>query len=363
MTSAIWGGCGMTGKCHHQGRHNKGMLHGSLPCECHASDTRIGGKAKHGAPRKPGRRDDHRMHPRLGGLQTSLHDARHNLQLGPSSPKPRHHWLWTGKHHLHLEPAGQRESRRGTSSRSRARPWELAGLARYPNPPHGLVHSPPPPRGKRPQLIPAHHQKVAGHYAWSPVLKKYAWIGTHDNLSVDPSQLPPKLRHAVTSAIKSSLGHTHAHTAWGVSGHRVYVIPGHWHWNKAQKVWTYVERHTDQAGRAQTSVYPQNKAPSAAFGPRPPHATPLHFWPDHTGTLRDAHNRVPADDHALDGAAARALRETKRPARSANTRPASAAQKLRTYQQARALLHRAGRARPARSISDNLAALTGAPVN
>lgn len=295
MTSALWMGCGMTGKCHHQGRKHGRKQHGALPCDCHQPDTRIGRHAKHGAPRKPGQRDDHRMHHRMSSIQTQLHDARHALQLGPSG-KPKHHWLWTGKRYLHLEPAGQREVAPGHVVPFKGKTLGRTGLHVTPAPPHGhLLHAPPPPRGKHAQLIPAHHVTRAGHYGWSPVLHRYAWIDTHKNLSLDPSQLPPKLRHAVTSAIKSSLGHTHAHVAWGVTGHRVYVIPGHWHWNKHNKTWTYVERHTDQTGKVQTHVYPQSKAPSAAFGARPAHAPPLHFWPDPTGTMRDGRNRVPAD--------------------------------------------------------------------
>lgn len=294
MTRALWTGCGLTSDC--KRRKKKGC--NCAKCSAASGDGRLGRRALHGAPERPGQlhrhahTKDHR-HPgsRLGSGQLTKTE-----QL-PNRRGVGHLWQWDGSRYLHLEPAGQREIAPGhrvpfTGGKSRLKGWHVT-------PPNlHVVHAPPPaPQGglrRRQHVTPGVSVQRAGHYGWSPELGKHVWIDTHENLSLDPSQLPPALRGPVTKAIKATLGHTHAHTAWGVTGHRTWVIPGHWQWDKKTKTWEYVERHVDQAGAPHNVRYPAAHAPSAAFGPRPHYLPPKHFWP-HGGQFTNQHGQRPAD--------------------------------------------------------------------
>jgi len=301
-------GCGLVGQCVRQHRKKGQHLNGDMPrscncmpgmCACRGRDDRLGRLAHHGSPRAPGRPEHHGYGP--GGISTALvgpsyGGIRASVLPPPTHDKPgRHLWIWTGQKYLHLEPRGQREIAPGKLVKydgGRA-PGGLSGRWHVTPPSLHVVHPPPPPRSRRAQVVPGISTHVAGHYHWSPVLKRHVWITSHDNLSLDPKTLPAAIRGPVMQAIKSSLGHTHAHTAWGVSGHRVWVIPGHWEHTKAGG-WKYVERHVDTQGRPHRVEHAPAQAPSAAFGPRPAYLSPLEFWP-HGGQFRDARNRTPSN--------------------------------------------------------------------
>jgi hypothetical protein len=154
--------------------------------------------------------------------------------------------------------------------------------------------APPPSAAHHPHLVRAVSSHVPGHWGWSPVLHKYAWIGGHQDVgAIHPSNYPPAEAKALNQAMRSQLKHTHAHVVWGVNGARSLYIPGHWTWSKAKSAWTYVEPHADQLGHPSTVAYDQIHAPSAAFGIRPPHVAPLEFWPDTSGYLRNAAGQLP----------------------------------------------------------------------
>ncbi len=272
-------------------------------------DDRFSRKARFGCPDPPGRPERH------GYGKGGLHERGHSLTVGgarehgvgrsyggiaTSVTLPGHlpHlWIWTGREYLHAEPKGKRELAPGhvVSYVGHAAPGGLRDRWHVTPANPNVVHAPPvPKRGMPSHALPAPSVHVAGHWGWSPVLKKHVWIQNHDVLSVDPRQLPPQLRAPVMQAIKSSAGHTHAHTAWGVSGHRVWVIPGHWHFDKKARTWKYIERHVDAAGRPHDIAHAPAHAPSAAFGPRPAYVPPASFWPV-KGQFRNARNQRPSD--------------------------------------------------------------------
>lgn len=287
-------GCGLVGPCVRQKRQKGQHLNGNLPERCNCDD-RLGKRARGGTPPTPGRPEHHGYGP--GGISTAIVGPSYG-GISTSTPRagtrPRHYWLWTDQGYLHLEPSGQMEIGPGHLVKHVGRPAPGSLGRRWHVTPHrpNVVHAPPPPKpGMRP-IVPGVSTHVAGHYSWSPVLKRHVWVKSHDNLSLHPSQLPPGLRGPIMQAIKSSLGHTHAHTAWGVTGHRVWVIPGHW--EHLRSGWTYVERHVDSQGKPRRVLHTPAQAPSAAFGPRPAYLPPLEFWP-HGGQFRDAHNRVPSN--------------------------------------------------------------------
>jgi hypothetical protein len=243
--------------------------------------------------------------------------GRGGPQHGHALPHPshahhqRHFWLYVPKTHrwVHLEPAGTRELSPGKIVRQIGKLIPEGVLPRgwprmHVTPPNFLVHHGAPglvpageSRGGRVHLVHAPSSHVPGHYGWSPVLHKHVWIGAHSKgPAVSPASLSPNARAAFSHMARLSKEHAtqyaHAHTFWGASGARTSVIPGHWQWHKNTHEWCYIEPHTDSMGRPTTTTFPIAHAPPAAFGPRPSYLPALHFWPDASGFMRDAHQRL-----------------------------------------------------------------------
>jgi hypothetical protein len=242
-----------------------------------------------------------RVTPRLERLRRTERIVRRHRSIHGGHHLRHGQRVLGGRHHVQAPPTGRAwiwdpSSRRWHHVIRRAHDRRVVRAT----PNYRIHHIPPPP----PPAHAAHVRHVVtapsvhhvGHWGWSPVLHKYAWIGPHSTEgAIDPSTLPPGERAAVTHLLKQNLAHTHAQTVWGATGARELFIPGHWGWNASSKTWTYIEPHADQLGRPMNQVYPQHTAPAAAFGRRPPHIAPAEFWPDPTGRMLNQWGQHPSN--------------------------------------------------------------------
>lgn len=244
------------------------------------------------------RRAERHGHTRrlLGGGHDSRHVARdhHHVHRGPHAQTVGRR---TGPG-LRVPPTGRSWVWNPTSHRWEHHIYDHRVKRHVRATPNYRVHHVPPPAppghaAHRPHLVGAPSVHHAGHWGWSPVLGKYAWIGPHNTKgAIDTSTMPPAQAGAINHLLKTMNGrHTHAETVWGVTGARELFIPGHW--QHVHGVWKYVEPHADQLGRPSMQSFEQAHAPAAAYGRRPPHIAQAEFWPEPTGLMKNAYGQYP----------------------------------------------------------------------
>jgi hypothetical protein len=326
--------------CGGHGHGGHGRPGGPSDCDCH-HDPRIhpGFKRLHG----PGRKGPHKLH----------------VKAVKPSPHRRHFHVWIPGAHAwaHVEPLGSREIGPGQLTHHigpevprqlMPRGWPRMHITQAP--PH-LHPPPPPPPGMhrlRPKMVPGQPVSKPGHWGWSAALQKHVWIGGHQNIGgIDLSTIPEPKRSRMRELMQShGAKWAHGHTVAGVSGARSVLIPGHWAHNRSTKDWTYIEPHVDRTGNPTSGHvrYRVQDAPPAAFGHRPPHVPPLHFWPDENGVMRNARGQTPSDGPTTVTLPAHAVFARQHGISTSTSMPGTPSQFARVEQLTRVGLRRAGRA-------------------
>lgn len=268
---------------------------GEPDCECQ--------HAEHHERQKP----RHQQHL-YGGRNRPKPRKLHVKPVKPSHHRRHFHlWIPGARHWAHIEPMGERELGPGHRVRHHGpevprqllpHGWPRMHITPAPHHLHHAPPAPPPTHSGRHRIVPATTKEKPGHWGWSGALGKHVWVGHHANEQIDLSKIPEPMRTGLVGLMKAhSNKWAHAHTLWGVAGGRSALIPGHWAHNRHTGEWSYVEQHIDRLGGPArgTTRYHVSNAPPGAFGPRPAHLPPLHFWPDEAGIMRDQQNRTPSD--------------------------------------------------------------------